>query len=82
MDQREAGDAYSVLEHVDVLLFVEAGLFGDDIEEGRHVTVVIPHEKVAQRGHSVVVPDGLAASVIGVGYFLALQLTVERGLRW
>ena len=43
MEQREAGNAYSILEHIDVMLFVEAGLFGDGIEEGRHVTVVIPN---------------------------------------
>ena len=43
MEQREAGNDYSVHEHVDVLMFVEAGLFGDGIEEGRHFTVVIPN---------------------------------------
>ena len=81
MEQREAGNAYSIFEHVDVLMFVEAGLFCDGFEEGRHVTVVIPHEKVAHRLHLVVVPDGLAASVIGIRYSLVLQLTKE-GRLW
>ena len=81
MEQREAGNAYSVLEHIDVMLLVEGELFVDSLEEGYDITIVIPHEKVAHRLHLVVVPDGLAASVIGIRYSLVLQLTKE-GRLW
>ena len=43
MEQREAGNAYSVLEHVDVLMFVEAGLFGDCLEKWYNIAVIIPN---------------------------------------
>ena len=82
MEQREAGDAYSVFEHVNTPVAIERELFGDGIEERCHVTVIVPYEIVTHCCHLVVVPVGLSASVIGIGYFLALQLTVERGLRW
>ena len=81
MEQREAGNAYSVLEHIDVMLLVEGELFVDSLEEGYDIAIVIPHEKVAHRLHLVVVPDGLAASVIGIRYSLVLQLTKE-GRLW
>ena len=50
------------------LPLVEGKLFVDGLEEGHDVTVVLPDEKFAQRDHSVVVPDGLAACVVFVGY--------------
>ena len=53
-----------------MLLLVEGELFVDCFEEGYYVTVVVPDKKVAQRGHYVVVPDGLAASVVFVRYAL------------
>ena len=81
MEQREAGNAYSVLEHIDVMLLVEGELFVDSLEEGYDIAIVISHEKVAHRLHLVVVPDGLAASVIGIRYSLVLQLTKE-GRPW
>ena len=59
-----------------MLLLVEGELFVDGCEEGYDVTVVVPDEKVAQRGHSVVVPDGLAASVVFVGYAFMFEQTV------
>ena len=71
-----------VFEHIDTLLLVEGELFVDGFEEGHDVTVVVPDEKVAQRGHSVVVSDGLAASVVFVGYAFIFEPTVERGLWW
>ena len=64
-----------------MLLFVEGELFVDGFEKGYDVTVVVPDEKLAQRGHSVVMPDGLAASVVFVGYAFIFEPTVERGLR-
>ena len=82
MEQREAGDAYSVLEHVDVLLFVEAKLFGDGFEERRHVTFVISNYVFAKRLHPVIAPHGLTSCVIIVGEAFVLEATVERGLRW
>ena len=51
-----------------MLLLVEGELFVDGFEEGHDVTVVVPAEKFAQSGHSVVMPDGLAPSVVFVGY--------------
>ena len=39
-------------------------------------------EKFAQRGHSVVMPDGLAPSVVFVGYALIFEPTVECRLWW
>ena len=71
----------AVLEHVNITVAVESELFVDSLEEGYDIAIVIPHEKVAHRLHLVVVPDGLAASVIGIRYPLVLQLTKE-GRLW
>ena len=49
MEQREAGNAYSVLEHIDVMLLVEGELFVDSLEEVYDIAIVISHEKVAHR---------------------------------
>ena len=65
-----------------MLLLVEGELFVDGIEEGYDVTVVVPDEKFAQRDHSVVVPDGLTACVVFVGYAFIVEPTVERRLWW
>ena len=59
IEQCQSRDAYTVFEHIDVLLFVEGKLFIDGIEEGYDVSVVIPHEKVMHRLHPVVTPHCL-----------------------
>ena len=71
-----------MFEHINMLLLVEGALFVYGFEEENDVTVVVPDEKVTQRGHSVVVPDGLAACVVFVGYAFIFESTVERRLRW
>ena len=64
-----------------MLLLVEGELIVDGFEEGYDVTVVVD-EKVAQCGHSVVVSDGLAPSVVFVGYAFIFEPNEERGLWW
>ena len=63
IEQCQSRDAYTVFEHIDVLLFVEGKLFIDGFEEGYDVSVVIAHEKVMHRLHPVVTPHCLTASV-------------------
>ena len=68
VEQCQTRNAYPVFEHIDMLLLVEGELFVDGSEEGYDVTFVVPDETLAQRGHYVVMPDGLAASLVFVGY--------------
>ena len=81
IEQCQSRDAYTIYEHIDVLLFVEGKLFIDGIEEGYDVSVVISHEKVMHRLQPVVTPHCLTASVVLVGYAFVLESTVERFLR-
>ena len=74
-------DAYAFFEHIDVLLFVEGKLFIDGVDEGYDISVVIPHEKVAHRLHSIVTPRHLKASIVSIGYTFVLESTLERFLR-
>ena len=82
MEQREAGDAYSVFEHVNTPVVVESELFGDCLEERCDVTVIVPHEIVTHCCHSVIAPHRLTSCVIIVGDAFVLEATEERGLGW
>ena len=81
IEQCQSRDDYAIFEHIDVLLFVEGKLFIDGVEEGYDISVVIPHEKVAHRLHSIVTPCHLAASIVSIGYMFVIESTVERLLR-
>ena len=65
-----------------MLLLVEGKLFVDGFEEGYDIMVVVPDEKVAHRGHSVVMPHSLATSLVFVRYAFIFEPTVERCLPW
>ena len=60
------------------MLLVEGELFVNSLEEGYDIAVVIPHDKVARRLHSIVAPRHLTQSVVLVGYALVLESIVER----
>ena len=53
IQQRQPRDAYTGFKYIDVLVVVEGGLFVDCLEKGRHVTVIVPYEVLAQRLHFV-----------------------------
>ena len=74
----QSRDAYAIFEHIDVLLFVEGKLFVEGFEKRYDVAVVIPHEKVTHRLHTIVTPHFLTTSVVIVGYIFVLESTVER----
>ena len=81
IEQCQARNAYAVFEHIDVLLLVEGELFVNGLEEGYDIAVIIiPHEKVAHRLHSIIAPRHLTQSVVLVGYAFVLESTVERFL--
>ena len=62
------------------MLLVEGELFVDSLEEGYDIAVVIPHEKVAHRLHSIIAARHLTQSIVLVGYASVLESTVERFL--
>ena len=78
VEQCQSRDAYAIFEHIDVLLFVEGKLFVDGFEKRYDVAVVIPHEKVTHRLHTIVTPHCLTTSVVIVGYIFVLESNVER----
>ena len=80
IEQCQSGNAYAIFEHIDVMLLVEGELFVDSLEEGNDIAVIIPHEKVAHRLHSIIAPRHLTQSVVIVGYAFVLESTVERFL--
>ena len=80
IEQFQSGKAYAIFEHIDVMLLVEGELFVDSLEEGYDIAVVIPHEKLAHRLHSIIPPRHLTQSVVLVGYAFVLEATVERFL--
>ena len=80
IEQCPARNAYAVFEHIDVMLLVEGELFINGLEEGYDIAVIIPHEKVAHRLHSIIAPRHLTQSVVLVGYAFVLESTVERFL--
>ena len=59
IEQCQSGNAYTIFEHIDVMLLVEGELFVDSLEKRYYLAVVIPHEKVTHRLHSVVAPRHL-----------------------
>ena len=77
IQQCQTRNAYAIFEHIDVLAAVESGLFCNGFDERRHVSVVVPDEKVPHRRNSFVAPHRLTASVIVVRYSLVLQLAEE-----
>ena len=77
IEQCQARNAYAIFEHIDVLLFVEGKLFVDGFEKGYDVAVVIPHEKVTHRLHTIVTSHCLTTSVVIVRYTFVLESTVE-----
>ena len=79
-EQCQSGNAYAIFEHIDVMLMVEGELFVDSLEEGNDIAVVILHEKVAHRLHSIIAPRHLTQSVVLVGYAFIIESTVERFL--
>ena len=81
IEQCQSGNAYAIFEHIDVMLLVEGELFVDSLEEGYDIAVVIPHQKVAHRLHSIIAPRHLTQSVVLVGYAFVLESTVEGFLR-
>ena len=81
VEQCQSRDAYAIFEHIDVLLFVEGKLVVYGFEKGHDVAVVIPHEKVTHRLHTIVTPHSLTARVVIVGYIFVLESTGERFLR-
>ena len=80
IEQCQSRNAYAIFEHIDVLLLVEGELFVDSLEEGYDMAVIIPHEKVAHRLHSIIAPRHPTQSVVLVGYAFVLESTVERFL--
>ena len=82
IEQCQSGNAYAIFEHIDVLLLVEGELFVDSLEERFDVAVVIPHEKIMHRFHSIITPHCVTASIVLVGYTFVLESTVECFLRW
>ena len=80
IEQCQSGNADAIFEHIDVMLLVEGELFVDSLEEGYNIAVVIPHEKVAHRLHSIIAPRHLTQSIVLVGYALVLESTLERFL--
>ena len=80
IEQCQSGYAYAIFEHIDVILLAEEELFVDSLEEGCDIAVVIPHEKVAHRLHSITARRHLTQSVVLVGYAFVLESTVERFL--
>ena len=80
IEQCQSGNAYAIFEHIDVMLLVEGELFVDSLEEGCDIAVVIPHEKVAHRLHSIIAPRHLTQRVVLVGYAFVLESTIERFL--
>ena len=76
IEQWQSRDAYDIFEHIDVLLFVEGELFVDGFEKRYKVAVVISHEKVTHRLHTIVTPHCLTESVVIVGYTFVLESTV------
>ena len=77
IEQCQSGNTYVIFEHIDVMLLVEGELFVDSLEEGYDIAVVIQHEKVAHRLHSIIAPRHLTQSVVLVGYAFVLESTVE-----
>ena len=60
------------------MLLVEGELCVDSMEERYDIAVVIPHEKVAHRLHSIIASRHLTQSVVLIGYAFVLESTVER----
>ena len=77
IQQCQTRNAYAIFEPIDGLAAVESGLFCNGSDERRHVSVVVPDEKVPHRHNSFVAPRRLTASVIVVRYSLVLQLAEE-----
>ena len=77
-EQYQSRDAYAIFEHIDVMLSVEGKLFVEGFEKRYDVAVVISHERVTHRLHTIVTPYCLTTSVVIVGYIFVLESTVER----
>ena len=77
IEQCQSGNAYAIFEQIDVMLLVEGELFVDGLEERYDIAVVIPHEKVTHRLHSIIAPRHLTSSVVLVGYAFVHEFTVE-----
>ena len=59
IEQCPSGKAYAIFEHIDIMLFVEGEPFDDSLEERYEIAVVIPHEIVTHRLHSIIAPRHL-----------------------
>ena len=81
IQQRQPRDAYTVFKYIDVLVVVEGGLFVDCLEKGRHVTVIVPYELLAQRLHFVRAPHRLTSCVVLVRDAFVREATEEGRLR-
>ena len=59
IEQCQSGNAYTIFEHIDVMLLVEGELFVDILEERCDIAVVIPYENVTHRPHVIIAPRNL-----------------------